>query len=187
MQSGHITASLDITTAELMAELVGGTMTAGPDRLEVAGALGLPQVVSLGGVDQVGFTPPDTVPAEYLDRRLYSHNPTVTLMRSTPEENARFGRALSEKLNRATGPVALFIPLKGTSQYAVPGGVFFDPAADEALFASLKANLDPAVEVVEIDTGINDLGFGEATAKKLDEYYQTWAITGDSRGAEMRA
>jgi uncharacterized protein (UPF0261 family) len=175
MKSGHVTASLDVTTTELMSELAGGTMTAGPDRLEVAGSLGLPQVVSVGAADIVAFTPPDTVPAGYLDRTVYAHNPSVTLIRSNVEENARFGRALAEKLNRATGPLTVFIPLRGTSQYAVSGGVFNDPVADEALFSNLKANLDPAVEVIEMDTDINDPEFGLAMAKKLHEHYQTWA------------
>jgi uncharacterized protein (UPF0261 family) len=175
MKSGHITGSLDITTTELVDELAGGTLTAGPDRLEMAGALGLPQVVSLGGVDQITFTPPDSVPSKYRDRKLYAHNPTVTLMRSNPEENARLGRVLSEKLNRAAGPVTLFIPLRGMSQYGAPGGVFHDPVADEALVSSLEANLDPEVEVIEIDTDINDPDFAVAMAKKLDEHYRKWA------------
>ena len=175
MKSGHISASLDITTTELMDEVAGGTMTAGPDRLEMAGAIGLPQVVSLGAVDQITFSPPDAVPVAFLGRRLYAHNPTVTLIRSSPEENQRFGRVVAEKLNRATGPLTVFIPLRGTSQYAVEGGVFHDRAADEVLFSSLKDNLDPSVEVVEIDTDVNDPDFGLAMAKKLDEHYQTWA------------
>jgi uncharacterized protein (UPF0261 family) len=81
---------------------------------------------------------------------------------------------LSEKLNRATGPLTVFIPLRGTSQYAAPGEVFYDPVADQALFSSLHATLDPRVEVVEIDTNINDPAFGIAMAEKLDEHYQTW-------------
>ncbi len=175
MKSGHISASLDITTTELMDEVAGGTMTAGPDRLEMAGALGLPQVVSLGAVDQITFSPPDAVPVAFLGRRLYAHNPTVTLIRSSPEENQRFGRVVAEKLNRASGPLTVFIPLRGTSQYAVEGGVFHDRAADEVLFSSLMDNLDPSVELVEIDTDVNDPDFGLAMAKKLDEHYQTWA------------
>ena len=175
MRSGHITASLDITTTELMDEVAGGTMTAGPDRLEVAGEMGLPQVVSLGGVDQIAFAPPDSIPAEYLDRNLYSHNPTVTTVRTNVEENARFGWLLAEKLNRATGPLTVFIPLRGTSQYSAPGNVFNDPEADRALFESLRTNLDASIEVIEIDTDINDPEFGLAMAEKLDEHYQTWA------------
>ena len=175
MRSGHITASLDITTTELIDELAGGTMSAGPDRLETAGEMGLPQVVSLGGVDQISFAPPSLIPAEYMDRSLYSHNPTVTTIRTDFDENTRFALLMAEKLNRATGPLTVFIPLRGTSQYSAPGQVFNDPVVDEALFSTLRANLDAAVEVIEIDTDINDPEFGLAMAEKLDEHYQTWA------------
>ncbi len=181
MSSGHITASLDVTTTELIDEIAGGTMTAGPNRLETAGALGLPQVVSLGAVDQVTFTPPNTVPVEYRERTRYAHNPSVTLVRSNPDENAQLGRLLADKLNRATGPLTLFIPLGGTSQYAGPGAVFHDPVADEALLSSLKANLNTAVEVIEVEAHINDPEFGLAMAKKLDEHYRTWVHGGYER------
>lgn len=175
MRSGHITASLDVTTTELIDELAGGTMSAGPDRLEAAGEMGLPQVVSLGGADQIVFAPPESIPAEYANRASYAHNPTVTTVRTTVEENTRFGRLVAEKLNRATGPLTVFIPLRGTTQYSAPGQVFHDAEADEALFSTLRANLDPAIEVIEIDTNINDPRFGLAMAEKLDEHYQTWA------------
>lgn len=175
MKSGHITAAVDITTTELMDELAGGIMTAGPDRLEMAGDLGLPQVVSVGGVDQITFTPPDTLPPGFQKRRLYSHNPSVTLVRSNVEENVRFGELLAKKLNGARGPLTVFLPLRGISQYVAPGEVFNDPEADQALFLSLRTHLDPSVEVVEIDTDINDPKFGLAMAAKLDEHYKTWA------------
>lgn len=175
IRSGYITAALDITTTELIDELAGGTMSAGPDRLEAAGDMGLPQVVSVGGADQIAFAPPDAMPAKYANRASYAHNPTVTTVRTNAEENARFGRLVAEKLNRATGPLTVFLPLRGTTQYSSPGQVFNDPAADQALFASLRANLDPAVEVIEMDTDINDPAFGLAMAEKLDEHYQAWA------------
>ncbi len=175
IESGYITAVLDVTTTELIDEVAGGTLTAGPDRLESAGALGLPQVVSIGASDQITFTPPDTVPAAYRDRNLYAHNPSVTLVRSNPEECAEFGRLLAEKLNRALGSVSLFVPLRGASSYARAGGVFYDPIADAALVASLRTHLDSTVELIEIDTDINDPGFGEAMARRLDQHYRSWA------------
>ncbi len=187
MASGHITAALDVTTTELMDELTGGTMTAGPDRLEMAGSLGLPQVVSVGAVDQITFTPPDTVLAAYQDRTKYSHNPSVTLVRSNPQENARFGRLIAEKLNQSNGAVTVFLPLRGFSQYGAAGGVFHDPDADEALITSIKANLHPAVELVELDMAINDPGFGLAMAEKMHEHYQTWAASVLAGGEEEMA
>lgn len=174
MRSGHITGVLDVTTAELADELAGGVLAAGPDRLEVAGALGLPQVVTLGGLDIVNFGPSDTVPERHRERHLYRHNPAVTLMRTTREECAELGRRIAAKLNRAAGPLTLFIPRRGLSSIGTIGGVFHDPPADAALIAELRAGLDPRVEVVEMDTDINDPVFARAMAQRLHEHYQAW-------------
>jgi uncharacterized protein (UPF0261 family) len=175
MKSGFITGSLDITTTELVDELVGGVLSAGPDRLEMAGSLGIPQVVSLGALDMCNFGPLDTVPPQFKDRNLYVHNATVTLMRSTEEECAELGRIIARKLNAATGPLTLFIPLGGVSMIDVPGAPFYDPAADAALIRELKAGLRPEVEVVEMATDINDPAFARAMAERLDELYRSWA------------
>jgi uncharacterized protein (UPF0261 family) len=175
--SGHIAAILDVTTTELMDEVAGGTLTAGPGRLEVAGRMGIPQVVSVGAVDQITFTPHGAVPAHFADRNAYVHNPSIVLVRSNADECEEFGRVLAGKLNRAGGPVALFVPLRGTSSYAVAGGVFHDPQADRALVESLRSHLDSRVERIEIDTDINDPVFAEAMASRLDELYRTWRRT----------
>jgi uncharacterized protein (UPF0261 family) len=176
MRSGFITASLDITTTELADELVGGVLSAGPERLEAAGELGIPQVVSLGALDIVNFGPFETVPAEFRGRLLYRHNPTVTLMRTTPEECAALGRMIAEKLNRARGPLTVFVPLKGVSLIATEGQVFHDPAADEALFGALRETLDPNVELRELDLDINDPEFARAMADRLDALYKAWSL-----------
>ena len=175
MKAGFITGSLDVTTTELVDELVGGVLSAGPDRLEMAGALGIPQVVSLGALDMCNFGPLDTVPPKFADRNLYVHNATVTLMRSTEEECAALGRIIARKLNAATGPLTLFIPLGGVSMIDVPGAPFYDPAADAALIRELKAGLRPDVEVVEMAADINDPAFATAMAVRLDELYRAWA------------
>ena len=175
MKSGYITAALDVTTTELTDEVAGGTLTAGPHRLEAAGSLGLPQVVSIGATDQITFTPPDAVPAEYRNRTCYEHNPSITLVRTNAAESVELGRMLAEKLNRATGPVSLFVPLRGGSSYAIEGAVFHDPVADAALVESIRSHLDPKVELVEMDTDINDPVFAEAMARRLDEHYRVWA------------
>jgi uncharacterized protein (UPF0261 family) len=174
MASGHITASLDVTTTELTDEVAGGTLSAGPERLDTAGSLGIPQVVSLGATDQITFTPPEAVPTEYYDRTLYRHNPSITLVRTSAEECERLGTLIAEKLNGGRGPTTLFIPLRGTSLYAVAGAVFHDPAADRALFDAVRATLDPSVELVEMDTDVNDPEFALAMARKLDEHYRGW-------------
>lgn len=183
MRSGFITASLDVTTTELADELVGGVLSAGPDRLEAACALGIPQVVSLGALDMVNFGPFESVPAEFRDRLLYKHNPTVTLMRTTPEECAELGRTIARKLNAARGPLTVFVPLKGVSLIATEGQVFHDPAADEALFGALRENLDPEIDLRELGLDVNDPEFAHALADRLHGLYETWS----SAPREVRA
>jgi uncharacterized protein (UPF0261 family) len=175
VRGGFVTAVLDVTTTELADELVGGVLSAGPDRLEAAGAAGLPQVVSLGALDMVNFGPMETVPERFRDRRLYVHNPTVTLMRTTPEECAELGRTLARKLNAATGPVTLFVPLRGISAIAAEGQPFHDPEADEALFGALREHLGSSVEVRELDTDVNDPAFADAMAERLHELVRAHA------------
>jgi uncharacterized protein (UPF0261 family) len=175
IRSGFITASLDVTTTELADELVGGVLSAGPERLEAAGELAIPQVVSLGALDMVNFGPFETVPPQFRDRVLYKHNPTVTLMRTTPEECAELGRVIAEKLNQAQGPLTLFVPLKGVSLIATEDQVFHDPAADEALFGALRDHLDPDVDLQELDLDVNDPEFARAMADRLDALYRSWS------------
>jgi uncharacterized protein (UPF0261 family) len=169
VRGGYLAGVLDATTTELADELVGGVLSAGPDRLEAAGAAGIPQVVSLGALDMVNFGPRETVPERFADRNLYVHNPTVTLMRTTPEECAELGRTIGRKLSAATGPTALFVPLKGVSMIAVEGQPFHDAAADEALLAGLHETLDERVEVHELGLDVNDPAFADAMADRLHE------------------
>jgi uncharacterized protein (UPF0261 family) len=168
-RGGFLAGVLDLTTTELADDLVGGVLSAGPDRLEAAGELGLPQVVSLGALDMVNFGPRETVPEQFEGRNLYVHNPTVTLMRTTPEECAELGRRIARKLSGAKGPTALFVPLKGVSMIATEGGPFYDREADEALFAALRDGLGDNVEVHELDLDVNDPAFADAMANRLHE------------------
>src|SRR5512134_1673084 len=169
VRAGFIEGLLDVTTTELCDELVGGVLPAHPKRLEVAGSMGVPQVVSLGALDMVNFGPAETVPEKFRDRTLYVHNPTVTLMRTTPEECAELGRRVARKLSAATGPTALFVPLRGLSMIATEGQPFHDAAADDALFAAVREKLGPNVELHELDTDINDPEFALAMADRLIE------------------
>jgi uncharacterized protein (UPF0261 family) len=165
---GFITGVADISTTEWCDELVGGELSAGPTRLEAAAKMGLPQVVSLGALDMVNFGAWDTVPAQFKDRTLYKHNPTVTLMRTTPAECAELGRIIAEKLNKTTGPTALFVPLRGVSMIDAPGQPFHAPEADQALFEALRKHLDRTkVDLVELELHINDPAFAEAMAARL--------------------
>ena len=169
VEQGVIDGVLDVTTTELADELVGGVLSAGPDRLEAAGRVGIPQVVSTGALDMVNFGPKDDVPTEFEDRHLHVHNPQVTLMRTTPDENAELGRILAEKLNDATGPTEVVLPLGGVSMLDVEDEDFHDPEADAALFDAIRETLDDDIELVEMEMDINDEEFALTLARHLDE------------------
>jgi uncharacterized protein (UPF0261 family) len=162
-----IAGVLDITTTELADELVGGVLSAGKDRLTAAGLLGIPQVISLGALDMVNFGPPETVPEKFRGRRFYQHNPTITLMRTTPEENDRLGKEIAEKASAARGPTAVLVPVRGVSAIDKEGQPFWWPEADQALFQSLRNWMSPHVERLELDRHINDPAFAEAAATTL--------------------
>lgn len=168
INAGFIKGVLDITTTEWCDEVVGGVLNAGPHRLEAAAQNHIPQVVSVGALDMVNFGPFDTVPPQFAKRNLYKHNPTVTLMRTSVEENKEIGRKISEKLNMATGRTALFLPLRGVSMIDVKGQPFYGPEEDAALFDTLRSTINKnVVEIVEIDSDINAVEFAEAAAQKL--------------------
>jgi uncharacterized protein (UPF0261 family) len=175
VSGGYLAGVLDVTTTELCDDLVGGVLSAGPDRLEAAGRFGLPQVVSLGALDMVNFGARDTVPPQFEDRNLYVHNPSVTLMRTTPSECAELGRRIAAKLSAATGPVALFVPLGGVSMIDAPGQPFHDPEADEALFEAIRSGIGDNVELVELEHNINDEAFADAMVDMLDSYVKAQA------------
>jgi uncharacterized protein (UPF0261 family) len=168
--SGLVDGVLDLTTTELADDLVGGVLTAGPERLEAAGRRGVPQVVSVGALDMVNFGPRESVPERFADRKFLVHNPTVTLMRTTEEEMAELGRRVATKVAGATGPVEVFLPLRGVSGIDAAGGQFEDTAADAACFAAIRDGLaGTGVAVHEVDSHINDEGFGRAAATALHQ------------------
>lgn len=168
VESGLLAGVCDLTTTELADDLVGGVLSAGPDRLEMAGAKGLPQVVSLGALDMVNFGPRESMPAEFAERNIIVHNPTVTLMRTTADEMAELGRRIARKLADAEGPTELFIPLNGLSGIDVEGGPFRDEQADAELFDALRSGLEGSgVKITELGQAINDPGFGRAMADAL--------------------
>lgn len=166
IRDGLIAGVLDITTTELADELVGGMLSAGAQRLTAAGAMGVPQVVSVGATDMVNFYEPKSVPAPFQQRKLYRHNPNVTLMRTTAEENARIGADIGRKLAQATGPRAILLPRQGVSALDRCGQPFDDPPAREALFAAIRAAA-AGVEILELDCHLNDRVFAETAATKL--------------------
>lgn len=167
---GYFAASLDVTTTEWADELVGGVLTAGPTRLDAAATAGIPQVIVPGCVDMANFWARHTVPAKYEDRLFYIWNPNVTLMRTNIEENRQMGRILADKANASSGPVAIFLPLKGVSMLDAPGKEFWWPEANQALFAAIKEHVKPRIPVVEVDANINDEAFATAVTGKLLEF-----------------
>lgn len=168
IEAGFIDGVLDLTTTEWADEIVGGVLNAGEHRLEAAALNGVPQVVSVGALDMVNFGPFETVPEKFKDRLFYKHNPTVTLMRTTVEENKLFAEKIAKKLNLTTGETTLVLPLKGVSGIDVEGEVFYGPKEDEMLFNTLKENINQEkIELIERDEAINDKIFAEFAAQQL--------------------
>jgi uncharacterized protein (UPF0261 family) len=164
---GYIAGVLDITTTEWADEICGGVLSAGPHRLEAAAKAGIPQVVVPGCIDMCNFWARDTVPEKYSDRTFYEWNPNVTLMRTTPRENQRMGEIFAEKLNSATAPVAVLIPLKGYSQLDLEGQPFYWPEANQAFIEALKRDLRQDIPVTELDYDINAPEFSSQVAETL--------------------
>jgi len=176
IRQGIIDGVLDVTTTEWADELVGGVLNAGPERLEAAAKTGIPQVVSTGALDMVNFGPRDSIPDKFEGRQFHVHNPQVTLMRTTPKECAELGEILATKLNAATGPTALVLPLGGISMLDVEGEDFYDPEADAALFDAIREHIDSTVELLELEFDINDEEFARALAEKLDKYMRASGV-----------
>ncbi|HEY7309763.1 MAG TPA: Tm-1-like ATP-binding domain-containing protein [Gemmataceae bacterium] len=169
VRDGLIAGVLDITTTELADELVGGVLTAGRERLTAAGLRSVPQVISVGAIDMVNFGPPETVPEKFRSRRFYQHNPNVTLMRTTPDENDELGKEIAHKASAARGPTAVLVPRKGVSALDAEGQPFWWPEADAALFQSLRDWISPHVRLIEVDLHINDAAFAETAVRTLRE------------------
>ncbi|MBI3957165.1 MAG: Tm-1-like ATP-binding domain-containing protein [Chloroflexi bacterium] len=175
IREGYFVGVLDVTTTEWADELVGGVLSAGPARLDAAAQAGIPQVIAPGCLDMVNFGARESVPAKFdpstgsghSDRLFYVWNPTVTLMRTTPEENASLGRILAEKANAATGPVAFFLPANGVSILDSPGGLFWWPEANAALFDAIQLNTRADIPVQVVEANINDDAFAEAVTTAL--------------------
>ncbi len=169
--SGLVGALIDLTTTEVPDLLVGGVFPCDADRFGAAIRTRLPYVGSVGAVDMVNFGAKHTVPPQFAGRNLYVHNPQITLMRTTPEENEAIGRFIVERLNRMEGPVRFLLPLGGVSAIDVPGMPFHDPAADAALFGTIRAGFEPAPNrrLVEVPAAINDRAFADAVLNAFRE------------------
>ncbi|KAI0549652.1 hypothetical protein F4679DRAFT_261042 [Xylaria curta] len=162
---------LDLTTTELADEFVGGVFSAGKDRLTAAAKAGIPQIVSVGAMDMVNFGPKDTLPEKFQDRNIFEHNPSVTLVRTTPEECQELGKRVASRLrDNCTNPsvTEVWLPLKGISAIAVEGQAFYDKEADDALFDAIKRGLDGSgIAIKEVDADVNDPAWAENIAHRL--------------------
>lgn len=169
--SGMMKRVLDVTTTEICDHLMGGVLSAGEDRLGAFARTGIPYVGSVGALDMVNFGAMETVPEKYKNRKLYVHNPQVTLMRTTPEENTLMGEWIGKKLNAMTGPVRFLLPLKGVSMIDAPGQAFYWPDADEALFAALERTVQQSAErrLVKLPLHVNDPEFAAALVQNFRE------------------
>jgi uncharacterized protein (UPF0261 family) len=173
MKTGIVAGVLDVTITELADELCGGIWPSGPERLEVAGRLGIPQVVSLGALDVIVLSStgvPDPLSERFVGRPIYLHDRALAATRATPSECRELASVVARKLNAATAPTALYVPLRGLSLLSTEGQLLHDPVADDVLFSTLRELLDPAtVETHEFDTDINAPEFALAMANRLHE------------------
>ncbi|MYG52407.1 MAG: ABC transporter permease [Rhodospirillaceae bacterium] len=169
--SGMLAAAVDLTTTEVCDLMMGGVFPATEDRFGAFIRARLPYIGSVGALDMVNFGPRNTVPDRYRDRTFVEHNPQVTLMRTTPEENARMGAWIAERLNRMAGQVRFLIPEGGVSALDAPGQPFHAPDADAALFDAISDTLQetPTRRLVRLPHHINDPAFARAVADALDE------------------
>jgi uncharacterized protein (UPF0261 family) len=170
IESGYFAGVMDITPTEWADEVCGGVLSAGPTRMEAAAKAGIPQVVTPACIDMCNFWAPETIPDRYKDRLFYPWNPNVSLMRTTPEENARMGEIFAEKLNRSTGPVTVFIPMGGFSELDYPDKLFWWPAADQAFVDALKKYLRADIPIEISDKDVNHPEFSGQLAYKMLEY-----------------
>jgi uncharacterized protein (UPF0261 family) len=171
VKEGGLDAILDLTTTEICDHITGGVMSAGEHRLEAAAEAGIPNIVSVGATDMTNFGPMNTVPERYKDRKLYEHNPVVTLMRTSVDEATQVGKFIATKLTKHAknpGAVQVWFPKGGISMIAVPDGPFQDEKADAAMFDALRRDLqDSSIEVIEDERAINDESFAHDIAEAL--------------------
>jgi uncharacterized protein (UPF0261 family) len=167
--SGMLVGVIDATTTEVCDHIAGGVLSAGPGRLDAIARSRVPYVGSAGALDMVNFWSMDTVPERYRGRRLYRHNPNVTLMRTTVQECRDIGTWIADKLNACEGPVRFLVPEKGVSALDAPGQAFHDPEADQALFDALEKTLKQTASrrLLRLPLHINDPAFSAALAQNF--------------------
>ena len=170
--NGLIDGVFDLTTHELVDHVYGGLEDPGPSRLETAGQMSLPQLVAPGKLDMFTYSSSEEPPERWRGRKNFLHNPEIRCIRTAGEEMAQVGKVMAEKLNKATGPTAVIVPLKGVAGHDREGDDWYDPQGILSFIDSLKRTLRPGIEVIEVDAHINDKLFGETAATLFDELMQ---------------
>lgn len=166
---GLIDGVFDVSPTELLAHLVGGPFSAGPDRMHAAGKRGIPQVVAPGALDFIIEGPPESLPTRYAGRKTMRHTPTITLVRSSPDEMRAVARLIAERLAESRGPAALIVPLRGFSTFSVEGQPLHDGEADRAFVDAIRHHAPVHVEVVVLDAALNDAPVAEAAVRLMRE------------------
>ncbi|MEM7775411.1 MAG: ABC transporter permease [Pseudomonadota bacterium] len=171
VDAGFIQSVIDITTTEVCDMMMGGVFPATEDRFGAVIRTRVPYIGSCGALDMVNFASPDTVPEHYRGRTLYEHNPQITLMRTTAEENTAMGRWIAERLNQMSGPVRFFIPEGGVSLLDRPGQPFHDPAANTALFSAIEATFIAGSDrrLIRLPFNVNDPQFAAEVVQTFHE------------------
>lgn len=161
IRQGQVDAVIDLTTAEISQTVTRGSCACAEPRLMAAAERGIPQVISVGGVDLINCVPGQAEKGAAQGRRLHQHNPTMTIMRTNEEEMLETARIMAERINLAKGPVKVVLPLKGVSAYDKEDMFFFAPEVDEVLFSELKSRINKDIEIIEMDNHINDEAFAD--------------------------
>jgi len=167
MKEGLIGAVLDYAIIEVSNEMHNALLAGGIERLTTAGKLGIPQVICPGAIEVLVFNEPETVPAKYKNRTLIPHSPQITDVRLNATEMAEVGREVARRLNHTKNEAVFMNPIGGYDSYAVEGMGFYDPEADAAFMAELKANLTSTFRVIDRDTHIEDAAFATEASELL--------------------
>lgn len=165
IDSGVVDGVFDVTLGEMTALVVGGNFSAGPERMRSAGRLGIPQVVAPGGVDFIIEGPLDRLPEKYRGRKTMAHTPSITLVRTSAEEMAAVGQLVADRLAESKGSVAAILPLRAFGWFAMEGQPLHDPESDRAFVEAFRARVPAHVEVVELETHLNDPQVGEVAVE----------------------
>jgi uncharacterized protein (UPF0261 family) len=173
LSSGMLGAVLDLTTTEVCDMVAGGVFAADESRFDAMIASNQPYIGACGALDMVNFNAPETVPEKYRGRLFYEHNPQITLMRTTVDENISMARFIGEKLNKMNGVVRFFLPEGGVSALDAPGKPFWDPAADKALFTTLEQTVRQTAnrQLVRVPMNINDPAFAALVVKTFRSFH----------------